>query len=468
MVFSSITFIYYFLPLVLVGYFATPNRFKNYTLLLSSMVFYYAGEPRLILLMLGTVAANYIYGILIEKYRLVDKPQLSKGILILSVVTNLGFLGVFKYANFFAENFSALLNVELKWTAIALPIGISFYTFQIMSYVIDVYRGEVKAQKNPFYLALYVSLFPQLIAGPIVRYQTIEAEIQSRSHRYEDFAYGVKRFTIGLVKKVVIANPLGALWNLAQQSEQPSVLLYWLGAVGFMLQIYYDFSAYSDMGIGMGRMFGFHFLENFNYPYVSRSITEFWQRWHMSLGTWFRDYLYIPLGGNRTSTLGWIRNIAVVWLATGFWHGAQWQFILWGACFGVILMLEKWLKITRLPRILGHGYTLLILLLSFVLFNSDSVADAGSFISSMLGFSDLPFANAQSLYYLGSYKVILLLSILGATPLIKIAFTRLRAKLPSALTLLSGFEPVALVLLLLVATGYIVDSSFNPFLYFRF
>lgn len=468
MVFSSITFIYYFLPLVLVGYFLTPNRYKNYTLLISSMAFYYAGEPIFILLLLGTVLANYAFGLLIEKYHSDQKFNHSKRVLILAVTTNVLFLGIFKYANFFAENFSALLNVDLKWTSIALPIGISFYTFQIMSYVIDVYRGEVKAQKNPFYLGLYVSLFPQLIAGPIVRYQTIADEIESRSHSYEDFAYGVKRFTTGLIKKVVIANPLGELWNLTQQSDQPSVLLYWLGAVGFMLQIYYDFSAYSDMGIGMGRMFGFHFLENFNYPYVSRSITEFWQRWHMSLGTWFKDYLYIPLGGNRTTTVKWIRNIAIVWLTTGFWHGAQWNFLLWGACFGVILVLEKWLKVNQLPRAIAHLYTLTILLFSFVLFNSNSVADAGIYLSNMLGLNALPSMNAESIYYVDSYKVLLLIAILCATPLFKNAVLAFRAKQPSFHRVISNFEPLVLVSLLLVATGYIVDSSFNPFLYFRF
>jgi alginate O-acetyltransferase complex protein AlgI len=462
MVFSSITFIYYFLPLVLVGYFLTPSRFKNYTLLLASLVFYFVGEPVYIVLLLGSVVVNYIAGIGIEKHQ---GSLRAKRILAGAIASDILMLAVFKYFNFFAENLTAALSLDIRWTKIALPIGISFYTFQIMSYVIDVYRGEARAQRNIANLALYVSLFPQLIAGPIVRYKTIEEELKNRTHSTENFAYGVKRFVTGLLKKVIIANPLGTLWALAKYAEQPSVLFYWLGAVGFMLQIYFDFSAYSDMGIGLGRMFGFHFLENFNYPYISRSITEFWQRWHMSLGQWFRDYLYIPLGGNRTTKWKWYRNIAIVWLATGIWHGAAWNFIVWGVLFGIILILEKLFLLKMLqkaPGLIGHLYTLTIVLFSFVLFNSSSFTEAANVTKGMLGLLEIPLVSDESIYHLMSNKILLTLAIVFSTPIVN-----LKARL-KAFEKLAHFEPVATVLVLLAVTGFLIDSSFNPFLYFRF
>ncbi len=462
MVFSSMTFIYYFLPLVLAGYFFTPNRFKNYALLFASLVFYFVGEPAYILLLLGSVLVNYIVGLKIEKYR---GKAASKWFLTFGIASDVLMLAIFKYFNFFAENMNALLKLDIKWVKIALPIGISFYTFQIMSYIIDVYRGEVKAQKNIGFLALYVSLFPQLIAGPIVRYKTIEAELTSRKHTTENFAYGVRRFIFGLLKKVIIANPLGTLWPLATLADQPTVLFYWLGAVGFMLQIYFDFSAYSDMGIGLGRIFGFHFLENFNFPYISKSITEFWQRWHMSLGTWFRDYLYIPLGGNRTSKLKWYRNIAIVWLATGIWHGADWNFILWGAIFGIILILEKHILLnvlSKLPVAFRHLYTLILVLFSFVLFNASSLNEAITVIGGMLGLSGIPLYSKASLYYLMSNKVLIIIAIIFSTPVTKIVWQRISTGK------IGRFEPVMLMLLLIAVTGFLVDSSFNPFLYFRF
>jgi alginate O-acetyltransferase complex protein AlgI len=462
MVFSSITFIYYFLPLILVGYFLTPDRFKNYTLLLACLVFYFVGEPVYIVLLLGSVVVNYIAGIGIEKHR---GSLRAKRILAAAIASDILMLAVFKYFNFFADNLTAALNLDIRWTKIALPIGISFYTFQIMSYVIDVYRGEARAQRNIANLALYVSLFPQLIAGPIVRYKTIEEELKNRKHTIDDFAYGVKRFVTGLLKKVIIANPLGTLWVLAKYAEQPSVLFYWLGAVGFMLQIYFDFSAYSDMGIGLGRMFGFHFLENFNYPYISRSITEFWQRWHMSLGQWFRDYLYIPLGGNRTTKLKWYRNIAIVWLATGIWHGAAWNFIVWGMLFGIILILEKLFLLKMLkkaPVPIGHLYTLTIVLFSFVLFNSSSFTEAANVTKGMLGLLEIPLISDEAIYHLMSNKILLTLAIVFSTPIVN-----LKARL-KAFEKLAHFEPVATVLVLLAVTGFLIDSSFNPFLYFRF
>ncbi len=462
MVFSSITFIYYFLPLILVGYFFTPDRFKNYTLLFASLVFYFVGEPIYILLLLASVIINYIAGREIEKH--LDRPA-SKWILTVAITVDILILALFKYFNFFAENINALFKTDMKWVTIALPIGISFYTFQIMSYIIDVYRGEARAQKNIGYLALYVSLFPQLIAGPIVRYKTIEDELINRKHTTENFAYGVRRFIFGLLKKVVIANPLGTLWQLAEYADQPTVLFYWLGSVGFMLQIYFDFSAYSDMGIGLGRMFGFHFLENFNFPYVSKSITEFWQRWHMSLGTWFRDYLYIPLGGNRTTKLKWYRNIAIVWLATGIWHGADWNFVLWGAFFGMILILEKHFlnrQLEKLPLIFRHVYTLSLILFSFALFNASSLTEAVTVMGGMLGLSGIPLYSEASLYYLMSNKILLVVAMIFSTPLTAIVWKRLSTGR------LGRLEPAMLVMILIVVTGFLVDSSFNPFLYFRF
>ncbi|MBE0452026.1 MAG: MBOAT family protein [Clostridia bacterium] len=462
MVFSSITFIYYFLPLVLVGYFLTPHKFKNYTLLLASLVFYFVGEPVYILLLFSSVIVNYFAGLAIEKHH---GRIRAKQILAAAIAYDILMLAIFKTFNFFAENLTAALSLDIRWTKIALPIGISFYTFQIMSYVIDVYRGEAKAQRNLASLALYVSLFPQLIAGPIVRYKTIEEELKNRKHTVDDFAYGVKRFVTGLLKKVIIANPLGTLWALAKYAEQPSVLFYWLGAVGFMLQIYFDFSAYSDMGIGLGRMFGFHFLENFNYPYISKSITEFWQRWHMSLGQWFRDYLYIPLGGNRTTKWKWFRNIGIVWLATGIWHGAAWNFIVWGVLFGMILILEKLFLLKMLqkaPGLIGHLYTLTIVLFSFVLFNSSSFSEAANVTKGMLGLLEIPMVSDESIYHLMSNKILLIIAIVFSTPIVNLSPRH------TLFNKLAHFEPIAIVLILVAVTGFLIDSSFNPFLYFRF
>lgn len=465
MVFSSITFLYFFLPIVLTVYFITPNKYKNLVLLLGSIFFYFCGEPKYTLLLFSSIIINYIHGILIEKYR---GTRIAKGVVISSVVINLLLLGIFKYSNFIVDNINNIFRIDIKFIEIILPIGISFYTFQAMSYVIDVYRGEVKVQKNILNLALYITLFPQLIAGPIVRYKTINEELSNRKHSIEDFAYGVKRFIIGLVKKVILANSLGELWNLVIYTEASSVLFYWLGAVGFTLQIYFDFSGYSDMAIGLGRIFGFHFLENFNYPYISKSITEFWQRWHISLGTWFRDYLYIPLGGNRTTKGRWLLNIFVVWLCTGIWHGAQWNFIIWGIVFGVILVVEKLLLLKilkRIPSAIAHLYTLLLVVLSFVLFNSFNFTEAMVYIKGMIGVLNIPLVTKEALYYLGSYKILIILACLCATPIpIRIA-RRINRKWTRITDCL---EPLVYIALLLVLTGFLVDSSFNPFLYFRF
>ncbi len=467
MVFSSITFLYFFLPIVILLYFITPKKYKNFILLFSSLFFYFCGEPKYTLLLIASIIINYIHGILIEKYR---GTKIAKCVLVSSIVINLLLLGIFKYSNFLVSNISCIFHIDIKFVKIALPIGISFYTFQAMSYVIDVYRGEVKAQKNPFNLALYISLFPQLIAGPIVRYKTINDELNHRNHSFDDFAYGVKRFVVGLSKKVLLANSLGELWKFAIYTEQPSVLFYWLGAIGFALQIYFDFSAYSDMAIGLGRFFGFHFLENFNYPYIAKSITEFWRRWHISLGTWFRDYLYIPLGGNKTTRLKWLRNIFIVWFCTGFWHGADWNFIIWGIVFGVILAAEKLFLLKfleKVPSVFSHLYTLLIIIFSHVLFNSSNITDAVLYMKGMLGMINIPIASNEALYYLGSYKVLIIVAIICSTP-IPLHIMKKISRGYKPLSMINKLEPIVYIVLLIIVTGFLVDSSFNPFLYFRF
>jgi alginate O-acetyltransferase complex protein AlgI len=467
MVFSSITFLYIFLPIVLILYFITPHKLRNYILLLASLFFYFCGEPKYITLFIVSIIINYVYGVLIEKHL---GTKTAKYVVVSAIIINLLILGVFKYSNFFIKNISYIFNLDIKFVTIALPIGISFYTFQAMSYIIDVYRGEVKAQKNILNLALYISLFPQLIAGPIVRYRTVNEELESRYYSFEDFAYGVRRFVIGLAKKVLLANPLGELWGFTLYTEQPSMLTYWLGAIGFTLQIYFDFSAYSDMAIGLGRIFGFHFLENFNYPYISKSITEFWRRWHISLGTWFRDYLYIPLGGNKTTKLKWFRNIFIVWFCTGFWHGADWNFIIWGIGFGIILVVEKLFFIKfleRIPALFCHLYTLLIIIFSFVLFNSSSISDALQYMRGMLGLLNIPVLSKEALYYLNSYKILMILAVLCSTP-IPFRIVKKKWKDNKVLSVISNLEPIIYIVLLIVITGFLIDSSFNPFLYFRF
>lgn len=467
MVFSSITFLYFFLPIVLIFYFIMPGKYKNYILLLASLFFYFCGEPKYTLLLIASIIINYFHGILIEKYR---GTKISKGVVVSSIIINLLLIGIFKYSNFLISNISHIFNIDIKLIKIALPIGISFYTFQTMSYVIDIYRGEVKVQKNILNLALYVSLFPQLIAGPIVRYKAINDELSHRNHSFDDFAYGVKRFVIGLSKKVLLANSLGELWNYAMYAEQPSVLFYWLGAIGFTLQIYFDFSAYSDMAIGLGSIFGFHFLENFNYPYISKSITEFWRRWHISLGTWFRDYLYIPLGGNKTTKYRWVFNIFIVWFCTGFWHGADWNFIMWGIGFGVIIIAEKLFLLNfleKIPAVFSHIYTLVIIVFSFVVFNSANITDAIQYMKGMLGLLNMPASSKEALYYLGSYKVLIIFAILCCTPT-PLHIAKKINKDYKLLSVVNNVEPIIYVVLLIVVTGFIIDSSFNPFLYFRF
>ncbi len=466
MLFSSIPFLYYFLPVVLILYFAVPKVLKNAVLLLASLYFYHWGEPKYVVLMVVSITAGYVFGLLIDRFR---GKTLSKVFLWLSVAFDLAMLGYFKYTDFFISNVNALTGLSLPLLRIALPIGISFFTFQILSYKVDVYRGDVPAQKNPLHLGAYISMFPQLIAGPIVRYSDVAAQLENRTHTLEKISAGACRFVLGLAKKILIANALGELCDIFKTSGDKSVLFYWLYGISFCLHIYFDFSGYSDMAIGLGRIFGFNFMENFNYPYISRSITEFWRRWHISLGSWFRDYVYIPLGGNRVPKWRWFINIFVVWMLTGFWHGAAWNFIVWGLYFAVLLVAEKlWLlKPLEKTKILCRVYVLFFVLISFVIFNAADMGEAFAYIGGMFGAGGIPLVSAEFVYYLRSFAVVLILAMIGATPLPKNLVLKLRQN-ETAAKVLNVIEPIFLLGLLIVMTAYLVDGSFNPFLYFRF
>ena len=467
MLFSSIPFLYTFLPCVLILYFLVPGWLKNTVLLLSSLFFYAWGEPRFVVFMVIAIVQGYVFGLLAEKFR--DRPKRAKLCLWASAVVSLGLLGYCKYADFFISGFNTLTGLSLPLLHVALPIGISFYTFQILSYVIDVYRGDVTAQRNLIDLAAYVAMFPQLIAGPIVRYADIAPQLKRRTHTLADAAYGARRFILGLSKKVLLANVLYELISTYKSSPETSVLFVWLYAVAYVLHLYFDFSGYSDMAIGLGRIFGFHFPENFDYPYISASVTEFWRRWHMSLGSWFRDYVYIPLGGNRVSRSKWFRNIFIVWLLTGLWHGAAWTFILWGLFFAVFLSAEKlWYgRALAETRIFKHLYVLLLIVVSFVLFDAASVQNALRTIAALFGLGGLPLTDPLSRYYLDSYSGVFLIAAVGATPL-PAAIVRQLSESKLGGKLLSVLEPAALLALLAAVTAYLVDGSFNPFLYFRF
>ena len=461
MLFSSITFLYYFLPATLAVYFCVPKKLRNTVLLCASLLFYAWGEPIYVLLMAVAILMGYGFSRLMEY-----DPARKKLYLTLSCLSGLGMLAYFKYADFFIQNFNALTGLSVPLLQIALPIGISFFTFQILSYTIDVYRGDVPAQKNLITFAAYVAMFPQLIAGPIVRYTDVAPQLESREIRIPDCRAGLRRFILGLAKKVLLANQLGQLCALYQSAESPTVLFTWMYAVAFMLHIYFDFSGYSDMAIGLGKILGFRFPENFDHPYLSQSITEFWPRWHMTLGRWFRDYVYIPMGGNRVSKLRWLFNLLVVWMLTGLWHGAAWTFVLWGLGFALVLIVEKlWLHrlLDKLPRVLRHVYVLLIVLVSFVLFNADDLAQAGQQLCALVGLGGLPPVNAETLYYLRSYALLLVLSVFGALPLARDLAAKWADRRAMAV-----LEPIVLMLLLLLSTAYLVDGSFNPFLYFRF
>lgn len=463
MVFSSLTFLFYFLPITLLIYYIVPNKFKNAVICIASLAFYFYGEPKYGILMIVSILSTYIHGLLIDKY-----PSHKKKFLISSICISLGFLVFFKYTDFIISNINMVLKDKIDLLKLSLPIGISFYTFQMISYIIDVYKGEAKAQKSILKLATYVALFPQLIAGPIVRYTTIALELDERKQSLEKFSLGIRRFIIGLSKKILIANVLGDLINVFGTVDEKTVVFYWMYAIAVTLQIYFDFSGYSDMAIGLGKMFGFSLPENFNYPYISKSVTEFWRRWHMTLGTWFKDYVYIPLGGNRVSKLKWIRNIFVVWFLTGLWHGASWNFILWGVLYGVLLMIEKLgllKKLEKVPAFLSRIYVMFVVIVGFVIFNSTDLKVALDNILGLFGVGATSVINHDTIYYLLNYLPILILGIVFSTPIIKNLVIKVKDKLPSLVNIL---EPIVLGALLIVCISFLVDGSFNPFLYFRF
>ena len=465
MLFTSISFLYYFLPSLIIIYFITPKKYKNIILLIASLVFYFYGEPKYVFLMIIEIIIAYIGAILIDKYK-----NQSKNILITTIFIHVFLLIIFKYTDFIIQTINDISNANIKLLNIALPIGISFYTFQIISYLIDVYNGKVKVQKSIIKLATYVSLFPQLVAGPIVRYQTVEKELDDRVHSFNNFAYGIRRFSIGLAKKVLIANALGELCTKALALNETTVVFYWIFGISYMLELYFDFSAYSDMAIGLGRIFGFTFPENFNYPYISKSITEFWRRWHISLSTWFKDYVYIPLGGNRDGKYKQIRNILIVWLLTGIWHGANWTFLIWGLLFGIILIIEKIFLnkfMEKLPSFVRRIYVLFIVMILFIIFNSDNMQVALTNIKGLFGMNKEAFINDYTLHYLKSYSLVLIISIFGATPLIKTLIDKLR-KNKYVNNIINILEPILIVMILFVVTSYLIDNSYNPFLYFRF
>ncbi|WP_043929980.1 MBOAT family O-acyltransferase [Bacillus sp. EB01] len=473
MLFSSSIFLFAFLPIVLILYFLSPRVLKNIILLAASLFFYAWGEPRYTIIMLISILINYLFALIVDKKR--ENGTAVKWILGSMVIANLAILGFFKYANFFVDNLNGLLGTSINIPDIPLPIGISFYTFQAMSYVIDVYRKDGKVQKNPINMALYISLFPQLVAGPIVRYQTVADQINERRETIDKIAEGIRRFLIGLAKKMFLANNCGLIADqiFAQNPSEMSMGLAWFGIIAYALQIYFDFSGYSDMAIGLGKMFGFDFLENFNYPYISKSATEFWRRWHISLGSWFRDYVYIPLGGNRKGEARTYLNLLIVWFATGLWHGASWTFIAWGVYYGLLIMIEKafLLKfLKRIPAILQYMYALLIVLIGWVFFRSETFTYAFDYIKAMFGMNGVGLWDLKAEFYSHEHGVVLLLAIIGATPLFKKLLDWLSSEYGNR-AVMAG-KSVALntyyVALLVLSVVYVVSTTFNPFIYFRF
>lgn len=471
MIFSSLVFLFAFLPVVLIFYYLSNNKLKNLVLLLASLFFYAWGEPKYVFLMLGSICVNYIFGLKVAS----DKVSEKKLWLIIAVIFNISLLGVFKYSNFFIDNINSVFNMNLNIPTIALPLGISFFTFQTMSYVIDVYRYDGKVQKNIFDLALYISLFPQLVAGPIVRYETVDNQISNRKHSMDKFADGVNRFIIGLGKKVIYSNQLGLIADgvFAAQVLNLSMLEAWLGIICYTLQIYFDFSGYSDMAIGLGKMFGFDFLENFNYPYISQSVSEFWRRWHISLGSWFRDYVYIPLGGNRVSPIKQYRNLFIVWSLTGIWHGANWTFMAWGLYYGILIALEKAFLdklLKKLPQIFRHIYLVLIVMIGWVFFRAENITQAIDFIKVLGGIGANGIYNNSFISYINEYGFILILAIIFSTPILPKIKSMLELKHKKLVE--SKFIYVAhstcLMSIMFIIVVILVNSTYNPFLYFRF
>lgn len=467
MLFSSLTFLLRFLPITLAAYYLVPQRLKNAVLLIASLFFYAWGEPVYIILMILSILFNYVSGLDIG--RKLEAGESAKAALVAAVAVDLAMLGIFKYYAFFLDMLNVIPFVKISYPELGLPIGISFYTFQAISYLADVYRKDAQPQKNIINFGLYISMFPQLIAGPIVRYSDIEAQMESRKCSLGAFGQGAQFFIIGLAKKVILANGIGALHDtvLAQVSAgEASAAVAWIGAIAYTLQIYFDFSGYSDMAIGLGHMFGFKYLKNFDYPYLSASVTEFWRRWHMSLGTWFREYVYIPLGGNRVSIRRHILNLLIVWGLTGLWHGASWNFVFWGLYYGAFLIFEKYVlnKIyDRIPGVVRHLYTLFIVVIGWVFFFSDSMGDALLYLANMIGIGAAGLFSAEALYLLNSYRLILLLGVICSTKLPFRLFRSLgRRNVGSIIRI------ILLVLVFALAIACLITDSFNPFLYFRF
>lgn len=478
MVFSSFVFLLVFLPLVLLLYYICPGRVRNLLLLIASLIFYAWGEPVYVLIMVFSIFFDYVNGRLIERFKNRNSPWKAKAALVIDLCGNLAILGFFKYADFFIGNLNTITGAGISLLHIALPIGISFYTFQTMSYTIDVYRGVVPAQHNILTFATYVTLFPQLIAGPIVQYKTVEKELTERKVTLRDFSEGAFRFSVGLAKKVLLANQIGSLWDTISRLNQMSVATAWLGAVAYTFQIYFDFSGYSDMAIGLGRMFGFHFLENFNFPYMSKTITEFWRRWHISLSSWFREYVYIPLGGNRKGLACQLVNIMIVWMLTGLWHGANWNFVLWGVYYGVLLMIEKlfllkWLD--KLPGWVGHIYTLFLVVIGWTIFAQTNLQQLGAYLKTMFGIGQAVFVDSDFLYFASTNAVLLAALVICSIDFCAFRNRRLpekeRSTVYEAVEKSKGWtivKPVIMLVLLVVSFAFLVGDSYNPFLYFRF
>ena len=468
MVFSSLIFIFIFLPMVLISYYVAPRKLRNAVILLSSLLFYAWGEPTYIILIIISILINYLGALLIRVH--IKNKDKSKFIFITLLLIDISILFFFKYYGFAIECLGSIIGLDLKVKSISLPLGISFYTFQQISYIADIYMQKIKPQRNLIDFATYITMFPQLIAGPIVKYDDIHKQLANRKESINKFGEGVQRFIIGLGKKVILANNIGLIWTQVKEVNlnDLSVVLSWIGIIAFTLQIYFDFSGYSDMAIGLAKMFGFDFLENFDYPYISKSITEFWRRWHMSLGGWFREYIYIPLGGNKKGTLIQVRNLFIVWFTTGLWHGASTNFIVWGLYFGVILFIEKiYLKnlLKKIPSIFAHIYTLIIVVIGWVIFDTNTLTDAANYIKIMFGFGNNIFIDNLAKYVLTNNFIILLLGLICSTKLLKIYINKVKSTFrENDVFLITAIN----LLILIISISYLVGASYNPFLYFRF
>ena len=458
MLFSSLIFIFCFLPAFLALYFIVPVKFKNAVLLFFSLIFYAFGEPVYVLLMIYSITVNFLLGRAMEKY-----PEKKKGTFVFTVIINLFILGFFKYYGFVIENINTLFHLQIPVRKIALPIGISFYTFQTLSYIIDLYGGRIKLQKNPVDFAAYITMFPQLIAGPIVRYSDVEEELKNRKVSFEDFGAGCELFLVGLASKVVLANGIGELFDAVKAAgENVTVLFAWMGAVSYTFQIYFDFCGYSLMAMGLGRMMGFHFAKNFDHPYISSSVTEFWRRWHISLGTWFREYVYIPLGGNRCKVIKHIRNILIVWLLTGLWHGASWNFVIWGAYYGILLLTEKYvISHIKIFKPIGHILTMFLVIIGWVIFSSDTIGQIGVSLSAMFGNASLGLCDAATLYQLKTYAVLIVLCTFFSLPFAGRITEKLKGRHPLMVSIM-------MTVMFIYCIALLVTSNYNPFLYFRF